>query len=299
MFPQSIFSRSKVTPIPPAFPGGVDTFALNESGREEILTFLSQRPEHTMMMTGLILDNGLVSPLNRGTFYSACNHEGELEGVALIGHATLLETRTDRAVQAFADLARESTATHMIMGEAQRIDEFWPWYSESGQAIRRACRECLLELTSPIKKTSDVPGLRLANKNDLDVILPVHAQLAFEESGVDPLRVDPEGFRARYTRRIEQDRTWILIESGTLVFKVEIVSDTPDVTYLEGIWTNPERRSAGYGTRCLLQLARQVFAVKPDSSVCVFVNEENSAALRFYRRAGFEARGIYDTAFLN
>src|SRR6266487_1848867 len=75
---------------------------LGEEHREEALKFLSKRPIHTVVMTGLIRDNGIVSEHNRGTFYGCRTERGELEGVGIIGHATLLETRTDRALEALA-----------------------------------------------------------------------------------------------------------------------------------------------------------------------------------------------------
>ena len=42
----------------------------------EVLTFLAQRPIHTVIMAGFILDNGLVSRLNRGKFYGCRDAKG-------------------------------------------------------------------------------------------------------------------------------------------------------------------------------------------------------------------------------
>jgi predicted GNAT family acetyltransferase len=128
--------------------------------------------------------------------------------------------------------------------------------------------------------------------------MPVHAQMAFEESGVNPMESDPVGFSARCLRRIEQKRTWVWIESGELIFKADVISDTPAAWNLECVWLNPAHRSKGLGLRCLSQLVRELLTQKPRASVCVFVNEQNLAALNFYQRAGFKDRGIYDTAFL-
>lgn len=47
-------------------------------------------------MTSFINDNGIESELNRGKFYGYCNVYGEFEGVALIGHSTLGEARSDK-----------------------------------------------------------------------------------------------------------------------------------------------------------------------------------------------------------
>src|SRR6266849_4505744 len=70
----------------------------------EVLDFLSAHPLLTFVMTGWIKDNGLVSPLNRGNFYASRNDRGELDGVALIGHVTLFETKSESALAEFARL---------------------------------------------------------------------------------------------------------------------------------------------------------------------------------------------------
>ena len=268
---------------------------LNASHEQEVLEFLSHRPIHTVARVGFIHDNGIVSTLNRGIFYGCRNLDGQLEGVALIGHATLLETTTDEAAEALATVAQKCTNAHMIMGERERINNFLDYYD--GQNVRHACRELLFELKWPVEALPEVPGLRLATLDDLELILPVHAQMAFEESGVDPLQRDPEGFRQRCARRIEKGRTWVWIESGEIIFKVDIASDTSSVVYLEGIWIHEAHRAQGYGQRCMSQLVRDLLA--RTKSVCVLVNENNKNAHKFYQRAGYKLRAIYDTLFLN
>ena len=275
----------------------VDVNELDATHEREVLEFLSHRPIHTVAMVGFIKDNGLFSPLNRGTFYGCRNRDGQLEGVALIGHATLIETITDRATEALAERAQTCTTAHMIMGEKERINNFWDYYAAAGQGMRHACRELLFELKWPVEALEEVPDLRLATIVDLDFVVSVHAQMAFDESGVNPLERDPDGFRQRCVRRIEQGRTWVLSDAGEIIFKADIASDTPSVIYLEGVWTSGERRSQGYGLRCMSQLARTLLS--HTKSVCVLVNEDNKKAHTFYQRAGYKLRAIYDTIFLD
>jgi ribosomal protein S18 acetylase RimI-like enzyme len=275
----------------------VITSRLTSADKEEVLNFLSRRPIHTVTMVGFIRDNGLVSALNRGTFYGCRNYEGQLEGVALVGHATIVETTTDRAQEALAEVAQKCTNAHMIMGEREQIEGFWEHYAEAGQSMRHACSEWLFELNWPIEALQAVPDLKVATSDELGLVVPLQAELAFGESGINPLERDPEGFRQRCARRIEQGRTWIWVEAGEIVFKADVVSDTPSVIYLEGIWTNPNRRSQGYGLRCLSQLGR-TFLCRA-SSVCVLVNEKNELAQKFYQRAGYKLRAVYDTIFLH
>jgi predicted GNAT family acetyltransferase len=269
---------------------------LNDSSKPEVLDFLEQRPAQTAMLSGLIRDNGLSSDLNRGDFFGCRNEHGELEGVALIGHATLFEARSERALYSLANRAQNCTGTHMLMGEQDGVQMFWEFYAGRQAQMRKSCREHLLELRPPVELREEVPGLRLATAEDLDAIVPIHARMACEESGLNPLDIDPEGFRRRYLRRIQKQRSWVWMDSGNVVFKAEIVSQTPHVAYLEGIWVNPDNRSQGQGTNCVLQLSKQLLS--RSESVCLFVNAENTSAITFYERMGFKDKESFDTIFL-
>jgi predicted GNAT family acetyltransferase len=264
--------------------------------KAEALAFLAARPLHTVYLAGCILDNGVVSPLNRGTFYGYRNHLGLLEGVALIGHATLFEAHSDEALAAFAHLAQTFKQTHLLLGEMEHVEHFWQRYVADGQTPRGMCRELLLELRFPVVVQKPVRGLRQATLADLALIMPVQAEMAEAESGVNPLRRDPKGFRLRCARRIEQGRVWVLIEDGRLIFKAETISETHEVAYLEGIYVAPERRGQGTGTRCLSQLSRNLLA--RTKALTILVNEQNLKAFAFYQRAGFKVRAHYDTIFL-
>ncbi|MDT5262120.1 MAG: uncharacterized protein QOC61_1124 [Acidobacteriota bacterium] len=270
---------------------------LKSGSGTEVLAFLSERPVHAVNLISLIRDNGFESPLNRGTFYACRDAQGALEGVALIGHATLVEARTPRALKTFALKAQECASAHMIMGESGPISEFWGHYSGGGgQRMRLAGRELLFELGWPVEMREEVAGLRPATHADLDLIMPVQAQMAEEESGINPLVRDPEGFRRRCEHRIDCGRTWVLVEGGRLVFKAEVISETPDATYLEGVHVDAGERGKGYGLRCLSQMTREL--LRRTHTVCILVNEKNKAAQAFYRKAGFRFSCQYDTIFL-
>jgi ribosomal protein S18 acetylase RimI-like enzyme len=248
-------------------------------------------------MVSLIRDNGLINPLNRGTFYACYDRAtGDLEGVALIGHATLIETRTEAGLAAFAPIARQCERTHVIMGEREKLENFWFHYAEDEQAPRLLCREMLFEQRFPAEVHECVPGLRRATLDDLHFVAPVQAAMAFEESGVNPLEKDPEGFRARCARRIEQGRSWVWIEDGRLIFRVDIIAETSEVAYLEGVYVNPQERGKGYGLRCMAQLSQTLLARL--DSLCLLVSEQNQEVADFYRKAGYKLRSYYDTIYM-
>lgn len=272
------------------------TTRLNNNDESEVLRFLAERPLHNVVMAGLIRDNGVESKFNRGTFYGCRNNEGTLVAVALIGHSVFIEARCDEALAEFAKLARQFPRVHMLMGEKGLIERFWHYYAPKGQPQHRVCREILFELKAQAARSQYVANLRLARISDLSRVVPVHAELAFEESGVHPLQVDPDGFRQRCQRRIEQGRTWLLWEQDQLVFKADVISDTPEVIYLEGVYVHPEHRGHGRGSQCLAEIAGRL--LNRTKSLSVLVNEERPRAHEFFRKLGFLPRGWYDTWFL-
>ena len=270
---------------------------LTESHPEsEVLDFLAGRPAQAVIMSGLIRDNGFESPFNRGTFHACRDREGRLEGVALVGHAVYVAADTAQALRAFARAAQAERNAHMILGEESLVGRFWKHYAPAGQAPRIFSREVLYELRWPVSAPEPVEGLRPATLDDLMLVMPVHAALAYEESGVNPLDVDLHGFRMRCARRIEHGRVWVLVEDGNLLFKSDIASDTPECVYLEGVYVDPASRQRGLGSRCLAQLSR----VMLESAKCVsaLVNEQNLAARALFDKAGYKLRGRYDTVFL-
>jgi GNAT superfamily N-acetyltransferase len=270
---------------------------LDNSHRDDVLAFLNQRPTHTFMMSGLIRDNGLESPLNRGTFYACRDPRGTLAGVSLIGEITMVEAHTEAALRTLACRTQSVPNVYMMIGERGQLGRFWTYYAEAGKEMRLLCRELLFELRYPVEVHRPVPELRPATMSELDPLLAVHGEMALAESGVNPLEVDPEGFRRRCARRIEQGRTWAYFEQGRLIFKADIISETPEITYLEGVYVSPEERGRGYGVRCLSQLSRHL--LPHAKSTCVLVNERNQVAQALYRKARYKLNGTYDTVFLH
>ena len=272
-----------------------EALPVEESEKFETLGFLAQRALHTVYMASLIRDNGIESPLNRGKFYSYRGSNGHLEGIALLGHATLIEARTDSALTAFARLAQESSLPYLIRGEEDLVKKFWSQYGESGQGASRVCRELLLEqVRAP--QGPEITGLRQATLDDLESIVKINSGMALAESGSDPLKRDPEGFRYRTARRIARGRNWIWMEDGKIRFKADIIADTPEVIYLEGIYVEPGERGKGYGSAGLSQLGRLL--LRRTGSLCLTVNVRKNKTKGFYLKAGFALRSYYDTIYL-
>jgi len=263
--------------------------------RDEVLQFLAQDLPHTVVMSGLIRDNGLVNSANRGSFHGYRDETG-LAGVALIGHATFVDARDDLALAGFAALAQCSQSIHMILGEEQRISRFWKFYSNAGRQPRLRLTELLFEQTAALGSARDLSTLRLATLADLDLIVPIHAQLALAESGVDPREKDSTGFIERCAQRIRRGRVWIWRDGSTLIFKADVAAALAESTYIEGAYIDPQLRRQGHGLRCLTELGN--ILLRHTKALHVLVNETNEAAQALLYRSGYRLRARYKTIFL-
>ena len=270
---------------------------LQTENTQEVLAFLAKRPIHTVVMSGWIRDNGIESPLNRGTFYGYRNNENQLEGVALIGHSTLIEARSDEALVAFALQSRNADIPlHFLMASGDSIETFWYHYAEDGRTPRLRCTELMFEMKFPVPIRNSVEGLRKATAEDLLIVAEAHAQVAFDESGVNPLQRDREKFLERTLRRIEKGWCWVVIQDEQLIFKADVVAQTSDVIYLEGIYVAPEKRGKGIGADCLSQVGRKL--LMEAKAICLLSNIDFQHAHNTYRKVGFRMRDKYQTIFV-
>lgn len=268
---------------------------LQSKHKAESLSFLAARPQHTVFMTGLIRDNGFNSVLNRGTFYGCRNEANQLEGIALIGHLTIFETRLLRALKTFTSFAQQFPIGRVLFGERNKVEFISSQFKQAGVIPRKQLSTMLLWQQTPLEVFDPVPALHLATHDDLLPVMSAHAKMAEIESGVNPLEKDPDGFKSRTLRRIEQERVWVWSEQNRLIFKADIVSNTPDVIYIEGVYVAPERRGYGLGSRCMMHLSREL--LKHTQTVSLLVDEKNMTAINTYRRAGFQLHSYYDSLF--
>lgn len=304
MLPQLIGSRTWRGDGPPvgsafAMPVEPDRKAerLTEADRAEILSFLAVRPVHTVVMASYIADNGIESELNRGSFYGYRGHGGELEGVALIGHSTLVEARTDKALRALAIKARSpEVPLHLIMSSGDAAEKFYAHLTEGLSEPRLVCRESLFEVAFPFAVRKTETELKAATIDQLIPIAEAQAEIALMECGVDPMTRDREGFLKRVARRIEQGRIFSIYEEGKLIFKADIIAETEDTIYLEGIYVHPDRRGRGLGSDCLAALTLKL--LERVENICMLSNVEFESAHRSYYRAGFRRTDECITLFV-
>jgi len=237
-------------------------------------------------MTSFINDNSLESALNRGKFYGYRNTAGRLEGIALIGHTTLVEARSEQALEALATIARGSeTPIHLIMSSGDDAERFWQYFGQGVREPRLVCTEALFEAKFPFTVQPCDWYIDTADLCQRDKMADAQAEIAFRECGVDPMQKDREGFLKRVARRIEQGRIFTVFENGKLLFKADIIAETDKTIYLEGIYVHPDERGRGIGPTCLAALTLTL--LDRVDHICLLSNVEFRSAHAAYQKAGY------------
>ncbi|HEX4948825.1 MAG TPA: GNAT family N-acetyltransferase, partial [Blastocatellia bacterium] len=263
---------------------------------EEALAFeyLNQHPLENLTLIGFIRDHGLVSERNRGSFYGYfC--EGRLSGMALIGHHTLLSCEAN-AAQYFGHIAVQSYREKVtnLMGSNEAVAAFRQCFNEmtAGRQILTEEKESLYVARQFNSQGAEIRGLRQVQAEELEEVSVMHARTYLEWNGVDPSAKDPAGFRERMLARIEKGRIWIVRDERGIAFKTDIVSESPEAVYLEGVWTREDLRENGFGSAALKQLGKTLLQQYP--AICLYASAEDKRAPTFYEKVGFQVLCVSD-----
>jgi uncharacterized protein len=249
-----------------------------EPGLDQILEFCFQDPVERVFLED-------VARRNLGRF-TAFAEDGSLTALCHVG-ANIVPS--GRECGRFAEVAARGRA-RMIIGDEDAVGELWsvlrghmprPRDDRPGQPVYAIS-------TPPPPGESE---LRQATKDDFDLLLPACAAAHFEEIGVDPMAHDPEGFRWRTQSQIEEGRSWLWSDDGTILFKAEASAWTPQAVQLQQVWVDPEARGRGCAQRGMRDLCRLLLERVPN--VCLFVRPENAPAIRVYEAIGMERHGTY------
>jgi RimJ/RimL family protein N-acetyltransferase len=246
---------------------------VSEPRRDQILRFCSQDPVERVFLED-VARRGL------GRFIGA-SENGELRALCHLGVNVV---PSGKGCGAFARDAAKA-APRMLIGEARAVTELWeaaggllppPREDRPGQPV------FVVRKPPPAGDT----GLRPATLDDLELLMPACAAAHEEELGLDPLHRDAEGFRWRTRSQIEEKRSWLWVEGGSILFKAEASAWTPQAVQLQQVWVDPDVRRRGYGARGLSDLCRLLLEQVP--AVCLFVRSDNAAAIRLYQVVGME-----------
>ena len=245
---------------------------------EQILEFCAEDPVERVFLED-------VARRRLGKF-SAFADNGRLTALCHVG-ANVVPSGADCG--RFAHAASRGRA-RMIIGDERAVDELWDDLAGLMPAPRND------RPGQPVYAISEPPlagdtGLRAATDKDFPLLLPACSAAHEEEIGIDPVARDPEGFRWRTRSQIEEGRSWLWVERGTILFKAEASAWTPAAIQIQQVWVDTPVRNKGYAQRGMRDLCRLLLERVP--TVCLFVRPENAPAIRVYEAIGMQRHGSY------
>jgi uncharacterized protein len=244
---------------------------LNEPALDEILAFCSEDP-----IERVFLEDVARRGLGR---FTGLAEDGRLLALCHVGTNLV---PSGNGCRAFAGVDGAMRA-RLVIGEENAVADFWdaaadrlppPREDRPGQPVY------VLETPPEPGET----GLRAATQDDFELLVPACAEAHREELGVNPLERDPESFRWRTRMQIEDGRSWLWLEDGTILFKAEASAWTPSAVQLQQVWVDPRVRGRGHAQRGMRDLCRLLLERVP--AVCLFVRAENAPAIQVYEKVG-------------
>ena len=136
-------------------------------------------------------------------------------------------------------------------------------------------------------------GLRPARVDDLDRLTVAAAAMHHEEMGIDPLAVDPTGWRTRMSQLVDRGWSWVWTERGEVLFKAELSAWTAEMVQIQGVYTAPARRGHGIATAGMAEVCRTLLRDVP--GISLYVNHFNVSARSLYARLGFREEAAFAT----
>lgn len=262
---------------------------------DEALQLLEQDPVANVFVTAR-LESAFQRGWSMGGQLWGYVSRGELIGLCYSGANLVPVCDDDEALTAFAERARrQGRRCSSIVGPHDQVTRLWQLLEPAWRPARDVRPDQpLLSMTGPALVGGD-PLVRRVEPDELDIILPACIDMFTEEVGVSPL-VNDGGvlYRARVEELVRQGRAFARIENGEVLFKAEVGAVSSQACQIQGVWVRPELRGQGLaepGMATVVALAQQTVA----PMVSLYVNGYNEAALRTYRRVGFERVGTFAT----
>lgn len=266
----------------------------------ELLAFLGARPADNAFLLGQVARGALADEKVAGTLLGWWQ-DGHLTAAACVG-SNLVPSHDlpSAAAAAFARFVRDSSwVIKVVVGPAESVARLIAALDlpDEAFALVRPGQVLLQVDRRTLDRGARSVELRPAQMVELDVLVAVDLAMAREELGFDPFSHDLVGYRRGWERRILEWRAWVAGPvGGPVSFKVDQAAVSDRVVQLAGVYTAPSHRRRGLAHRAIGEMCHLLLREVP--RVTLYVNADNTPALRLYRSLGFYEVGRVQSAWL-
>lgn len=223
-----------------------------------------------------------------------CVSDGtELRAAVLAGPLTVPYVPDAGDATRLAEATRAHTPPHLLVGPRNAVLALHACNEHRRRAREVRDPQPVMIIDRRRLRVLPPAPLRATTRKDVDLLAHAAGMMHREEMGGDSAPPDSSAWRARMNQLVDRGWSWAWIEHGSVVFKAELSAWTPDVVQVQGVFTAPGRRGQGVATAGMVALCSLLLETVP--LVTLYVNGYNDAAIRLYRRVGFEQRAEYAT----
>lgn len=180
-----------------------------------------------------------------------------------------------------------------IFGQQAAVEGIWETLQHGQQTPRDIRKNQPFMTITQQSKTLPNPNVRLASEADYDAVLPASVAMFTEELGYSPLADSASGYRLRVRQLIAKGHTMIEPGQHSILFKADFGIVTAKTVQIQGVWVAPEVRGQGRAAPAMAAVVNQALTIAP--TVCLYVNDYNTAAMKTYQRVGFDTVDRFTT----
>ncbi len=187
---------------------------------------------------------------------------------------------------------------YSAMGRSQSLEFFNSLYAEYCET--RVDYQ-LLTLAKPVIKPDKpaVPGLEIekCSIDDIGRLYPIHKAYEIEEVLLDPKKYNPSLSYYVLQKSLMHHLVFAATLQGTPIARAATNARGFHWDQLGGIYTERQYRNKGISSYLVYGLISEI--QKQSRNVCLFVKEDNKAAIRVYKKLGFQEQGPFQIRYFS
>ena len=252
---------------------------LTEEDEAALQEFLEQDVAANLFLMGVLMHR----PMSQPWWIGAFKGDG-LVGCLLLmpGHLVVPFCPDPNEARRLGLALRQAPPVRMAVGPREACDRLLEGWNPR---VRIRCKHDQ-QLYEATEVTVPCPAIAVqAAANQWQEIARNATAMEREDTGFDPGVHDPHAHRLAVQERLDQGRTWVLMQEGVVSFQINVGMHTPWGAQLGGTYVPPAFRGNRLATRGTADVTQRLLQSLP--RVTLHVNESNLPAVRTYESVGF------------
>lgn len=276
---------------------------VNESSKDEMISFLKAHEEYTLFLLGNLEVYGLhlTNELYSGNFKLVRNENEIISVFSLTKGGNLLIHSKETGIPFFELILRaceeESIVLKGVLGEWNFCHHFWEFLKE------RKVIENEVLCSKEILYSAELSKLNFERQQDVRLLAPddLEQWLSLRAGYIKEMGFPDEECRENiykeFQMKVKTRIAWGLFTNEKLISIADLNARALDLGQVGGVYTLPEYRKQGFSTAVMRQLMHDAKELHHIRKLIIFTGETNHSARRVYESLGVLPVGHYALLF--